>query len=132
MALIICSECGKEVSDKATTCPNCGAPIVSRSNSIKITVIADATSESRRIARFFADGQLIASSPMGQTIIIPLTVPTRIHFRYNLPTSDGRSELDGTLYYIDAEPGVCYKTNLYKKKGFFGGLEMAITVEGNI
>lgn len=27
MALINCSECGKEVSDKATNCPNCGNPI---------------------------------------------------------------------------------------------------------
>ncbi len=25
--LIKCSECGKEVSDQASTCPNCGAPI---------------------------------------------------------------------------------------------------------
>lgn len=24
MALIKCSECGKEISDKAKTCPNCG------------------------------------------------------------------------------------------------------------
>ena len=27
MALIKCSECGKEISDKANTCPNCGCPI---------------------------------------------------------------------------------------------------------
>ena len=27
MALIKCSECGCEVSDKATACPNCGCPI---------------------------------------------------------------------------------------------------------
>ncbi len=27
MALISCSECGKEVSDKAASCPNCGNPI---------------------------------------------------------------------------------------------------------
>ena len=27
MALIKCSECGKEASDKANACPNCGAPI---------------------------------------------------------------------------------------------------------
>ena len=27
MALILCEECGKEVSDKAAACPNCGAPI---------------------------------------------------------------------------------------------------------
>lgn len=25
--LIKCSECGKEVSDKANSCPNCGAPV---------------------------------------------------------------------------------------------------------
>ena len=27
MALIKCPECGKEISDKAKTCPNCGCPI---------------------------------------------------------------------------------------------------------
>lgn len=27
MALIVCSECGKEFSDKASNCPNCGCPI---------------------------------------------------------------------------------------------------------
>ncbi|MDD5212605.1 MAG: hypothetical protein PHV62_09350 [Sulfuricurvum sp.] len=27
MALINCSECGKEISDKANTCPHSGAPI---------------------------------------------------------------------------------------------------------
>ena len=27
MALVRCSECGKQISDKANTCPNCGNPI---------------------------------------------------------------------------------------------------------
>ncbi len=27
MAMIQCGECGKEVSDKAVSCPNCGAPV---------------------------------------------------------------------------------------------------------
>ena len=27
MALIKCSECGKEISDRAIACPNCGCPI---------------------------------------------------------------------------------------------------------
>ena len=26
MALIKCPECGKEISDKAAACPNCGCP----------------------------------------------------------------------------------------------------------
>jgi len=27
MALKICKECGKDISTKAKTCPNCGAPV---------------------------------------------------------------------------------------------------------
>ena len=27
MALIKCPECGKEISDKASSCPSCGYPI---------------------------------------------------------------------------------------------------------
>jgi hypothetical protein len=29
MALVECSECGREISDKAAACPGCGAPVVS-------------------------------------------------------------------------------------------------------
>lgn len=27
MALIKCPECGREISDKAIACPNCGSPV---------------------------------------------------------------------------------------------------------
>lgn len=40
MALIKCSECGKEISDKATVCPNCGNP-VSSVNVANPTAITD-------------------------------------------------------------------------------------------
>ncbi len=36
MSLIKCNECGKEVSDKAKACPNCGNPIAV-DNSVKIS-----------------------------------------------------------------------------------------------
>lgn len=32
MSLIKCQECGKEISDKATACPNCGCPLVPPQN----------------------------------------------------------------------------------------------------
>lgn len=35
MALIKCAECGKEVSDKAAACPNCGAPVHIREENIQ-------------------------------------------------------------------------------------------------
>lgn len=34
MSLIKCSECGKKVSDKATTCPNCGCPVNDKENNV--------------------------------------------------------------------------------------------------
>ncbi|MBU1630173.1 hypothetical protein KKD88_03805 [Patescibacteria group bacterium] len=32
MALIKCSECNKEISEKATSCPHCGCPVARKSN----------------------------------------------------------------------------------------------------
>lgn len=34
MALIKCPECGKEISDRATSCPNCGYPMVAKNHCI--------------------------------------------------------------------------------------------------
>lgn len=36
MPLISCSDCGKEISDRAPTCPNCGAPTTNRSADIAL------------------------------------------------------------------------------------------------
>ena len=36
VALIKCEECGKEVSDKAKSCPNCGYPIAEVEGEVKI------------------------------------------------------------------------------------------------
>ncbi len=36
MALIKCSECGKEVSDKAAACPGCGAPLTALPTAVSI------------------------------------------------------------------------------------------------
>jgi len=42
MALIKCSECGKEVSDNAISCPSCGNPINAAKNpEIRISAFPD-------------------------------------------------------------------------------------------
>lgn len=53
MALISCAECGKQVSEKARSCPNCGAPIsVKTADNIKTVVLA--VSKSRSLAVLLA------------------------------------------------------------------------------
>lgn len=34
MALINCEECGRQISDKAITCPNCGVPLSTFANTV--------------------------------------------------------------------------------------------------
>ncbi|HZE59640.1 MAG TPA: zinc ribbon domain-containing protein [Burkholderiales bacterium] len=40
MALVNCSECGKQISDRAAACPNCGNPMISPAAPPRLTDIA--------------------------------------------------------------------------------------------
>lgn len=52
MALINCSECGKSVSDKAVSCPNCGNPITGTVNvKIEMNDEYDFDDEGIRVSR---------------------------------------------------------------------------------
>ena len=57
MALIQCSECGKEVSDLAVQCPHCGVPVVGdmgkKVEAIKEASEAVSVMSQRNIAGFF-------------------------------------------------------------------------------
>ena len=51
MALIKCPECGKEISDKATSCPNCGAPVSNQNNTgapVSSTKVAKPVKEKKK------------------------------------------------------------------------------------
>lgn len=52
MSIIKCGECGKNISDKAFSCPGCGAP-VNKSSSQNTIVVAD-TPKSRSLSALFA------------------------------------------------------------------------------
>lgn len=43
MALISCSECGKQISDKAASCPSCGAPVTAAAAGGAAQAVAPAT-----------------------------------------------------------------------------------------
>lgn len=54
MALVSCNECNNQVSDKASTCPKCGAPV-------KTTVAKTEAPQVRPVASIIAMGAAIAS-----------------------------------------------------------------------
>ncbi len=53
MALINCAECGKEISDKADTCPRCESPVnkISKTQKMETTI--------RSIGKYEATGFLL-------------------------------------------------------------------------
>ncbi|MGB2632042.1 MAG: zinc ribbon domain-containing protein, partial [Minisyncoccales bacterium] len=52
MALIKCSECGREISDKAETCPACGSPL--QDKKIQKPVVIEQTSKSWKVIQLIS------------------------------------------------------------------------------
>lgn len=48
MALIKCSECGREISDKANSCPHCGCPVAGSEELVDKSVVEKETSVDKR------------------------------------------------------------------------------------
>jgi uncharacterized membrane protein YvbJ len=48
MAMMKCIECGKEISDQARTCPNCGHP---SDREVKMQRVQDTNQQSSRVGR---------------------------------------------------------------------------------
>ena len=101
MALVSCTECGKQVSDKASSCPNCGAPIVSGSASAPAPPAAKASSSVsvRRIATLLGLGFILivgylwfrrAGSDPASRGILPRAIVPSPHFL--LTTAGGSDE----------------------------------------
>jgi TM2 domain-containing membrane protein YozV len=53
MALINCEECGKQISDQASACPNCGIPLTDSPKSVPTPVVVTAP-KSRSVAILLA------------------------------------------------------------------------------
>ncbi len=81
MALIMCSECGNMVSDKATTCIHCGAPLmVNKSVKIKIPrFVTGMMSQKASEAAILYNGKILWQGFSGQVGTIKIeTSPVKI------------------------------------------------------
>lgn len=72
--IIKCPECGKEINDKAKSCPNCGFPIVHEEEKPKVYVVKlndsmTAETQGNRI-KILSGGKLIMESPVKDFVLI--------------------------------------------------------------
>lgn len=79
MALIQCEECGKKVSNKASTCPNCGCPISEQTENVLISFpIWQGQLAFNNCYVFDEDRNEIAKCKQGETISIECSEPMNI------------------------------------------------------
>lgn len=87
MALIECPECGKQVSDKAGSCPNCGCPIEDLSTSGQVRIQIPSTQQiqpglvgafSSKAVEVKSAGKTLWSGKQGQTAVFDVDGPTQV------------------------------------------------------
>ncbi len=80
MVLIKCSECGKEISSKAKSCPNCGCPINDESTLPKKKIIIKKCFHSALRTSVFIDNQPVGEIGVGANKTIELELPSGTHY----------------------------------------------------
>ena len=80
MALIRCLECGKDVSDQAATCPNCGAPVDSASAPVAPNSVG------------YSDGQFVGTTAQ----LMELAKSAVAHCNYRVDAADA---ISGTVTF---------------------------------
>lgn len=107
MALIKCPECGKQISDKAASCPNCGCPIANAPTSIKIRCLSNDRSVRYHI---FMNGSVeLGRGLIGSTVTLNIKTPMYITVQQQYAIL--RSGDTGSFR---AESGKCYEAKFVK------------------
>lgn len=112
MALIKCPECGKDVSDKAKSCPVCGCPI-SNPGVVRIKT-SPANGDFAQEVSIFSGGKLIWKGNAGKTAEIHFDAPADVIVKYHLSSKHYSGQCLGR---IDPSKSKIY--NVSAKRGFF-------------
>ena len=82
MALIKCSECGKEVSDKAESCPNCGNPI-NQASKIMVYGYSESYMLNPKV-KIFVNGVEVGAVAKGQLFEYDIKEDSEVTFKSSL------------------------------------------------
>lgn len=104
MALINCSECGKEVSSKAVACPNCGNPIaaietpLSTASAQSPNAVSSPTPLNQSNPKEKASKATVSpgTNPVKVVVSLVLLTSTLALMQYMMPTLHGNNETSST------------------------------------
>lgn len=93
MALIKCEDCGKEVSDQAKSCPNCGRPICVTQEESKLIVYGLSQMLIGGKLKVYIDDEFVGEVKKGQSIEIPIVKDCTLSVRCGINPSRGKIEI---------------------------------------
>lgn len=118
MAMIKCHECGKEISDKASSCPNCGCPLSEMITSgivkIKIGVLKASTGlNGNQKVSILSNSRVLWEGNVGDIAEIHFSAATNITVQYHLSLMHFGGECSGIIdpiksrkYSVSARQGI--------------------------
>lgn len=126
MALIKCSECGKEFSDKASACPNCACPIEQSIETRKVIITQKKMGFFGSGVEIFVyiDNQMIGKTTSGKSLEAQIPIGTH-NIRIEMPTDQATANAsnvskDGKEFIISASNSII-EIAISIKLGFSAG-----------
>lgn len=119
MAMIQCPECGREVSDKANACPNCGCPISSTSPSgdvrIKFSPVKSPTGfNGNQSVSLMSNSGILWTGNSGEVAQLHFDGPTNVTVKYHMSMMHYGGECAGVI-----DPAKSRKYNVSARQGLF-------------
>lgn len=93
MALINCEECGKEVSDKANFCPNCGCPVKDNKEESKVIVYGLTQFVIGGTLKVYINDELVGEVKKGGKLEIPIDKDSELSIKCGINPSRGKIEI---------------------------------------
>lgn len=118
MAIIQCPECGKSVSDRATSCPNCGCPIQAEQPNgmvkIKLSPVVAPTgfNGNQKVQISIQYGKVLYEGKSGDIPELYFEGPTRVLIKYFMSMMHYGGECTGII-----DPKVSRKYSVSARQG---------------
>ena len=113
MALIICPECGKQISNKAKACVHCGNPLSALSGNL---ILCGKSAFNNPTYYFYdANGNLFDSVLGGEKKYYQIDKPITLIVGHKRGSFAGSAIKDSQPVHIDPNKVTCYEASVYSR-----------------